>query len=180
MKKIWILSVAAAAALALSACGVGDVGSSSSVRSAASSQAASSQAPSSAAAVTADSVADSLSGLQSYLVANASVTGTPETMRADMIGAKSGVKYKFGYNGGKDNVTLELYQYDPSSLNETAQKVLSEVRNSGRFTLLEKDVEATLSDSGKYLAIVTDSSTDDANRAYVQKVKNLVKGFKAG
>ena len=176
MKKIWILSVTAALALALSACGVGDVGGVSSAPAASSQAAVSSQA--SSAAVTADSVPDSLKGLQSYLVANAAVSGTPETMRADIIGAKSGMRYKYGYNGGKDNVTLELYEFDPSSLNEEAQKILSQVKNSGKFTLLAKDVDATLSASGKYMAIVTDSSADDANKAYVQKVKNLVRDFK--
>lgn len=175
MKKIWILSITAALALTLSACGVGDVGGASSSPSA-SSQAASSQTSSS---VTADTVEDSLSGLETYLAANASVTGTPEAMRADIIGAKSGAKYKYGYNGGKDNVTLELYQFDPASLNATAQQIVSQVKSSGKFMLLEKEVEATLSGSGKYMAIVTDSSTDDANKAYVQKIKDMVKNFKA-
>lgn len=174
MKKIWMISIAAALALTFSACGVGDVGNASSA--AASSQAAPSQAASSA--VSADSVEDSLSGLESYLTQNAGVSGTPEAMQADIIGAKSGVRYKYSYNGGKNNITLELYEYDPSSLSATAQQVVSSVKSKGSFTLLDKDVNATLSGNAKYLAIVTDSATDDADKAYVQKLRDLVAGFK--
>ena len=132
MKKIWIVSMAAVLAVLLSACGAGDVGGVSSVPS---SGTASQTAAQSSSKVSEDSVEDSLSGLQKYLVGNASVTGTPDAMRADFIGAKSGVRYKYGYNGGKDNVTLELYEFDLSGLNDTAKKVVSEVKSSGQFTL---------------------------------------------
>lgn len=177
MKKIWIISIAAVLAMSLSACGAGDVGSSSS-RSASSETSSQTAASSSAPKVEASSVSDDLSGLQKYLVANASITGSPEDMRKDMIGAKSGVRYKYGYSG-KDNVMLELYEYDPSNLNATAQKVISDVKTSGQFTLMDQKIGAVLSDSGKYLMIYKNTATDSANQSYTAQIKKLFTSFKA-
>lgn len=174
MKKILIIMMAAAMTVLFSACGV-DVGGTSSQASASSSKAA---AASSAVIVSQDSVEDSLSGLQKYLVASASVTGTPENMRADMIGAKSGVRYKYGYGGGKDNVMLELYEFDPSNLNTTAQKILSDVKTGGSFTLMDSKVNGVLSDSGKYLMIYKNASNDEKNKAYSDQIKKLFTEFK--
>lgn len=175
MKKIWIISVAAVLALTLSACGVGDVGS---VSSQSASSAASSQAPvSSAPKVEDSSVENNLSGLQKYLEGNASVTGTAEKMQADIIGAVDGVRYKYGYSGN-NNVSLELYEYDLTKLNATAQKVISDVKSSGQFTVLDQKVDAVLSDNGKYLMIYKNSSTDSGNKAYTEQIKKLFQEFK--
>jgi outer membrane lipoprotein SlyB len=176
MKKIWMISIAALLAVSLSGCGVGDVGGPES------SAAPNTNSQTASSAILSDkvkesSVEDNLAGLQKYLVGDASVPGTPETMRADFIGAKSGVRYKYGYNG-KDNVTLELYEFASSNLNSTAKKVLSEVKDSGQFTLMDQKVDAVLSDSGKYLMILKDTSSDDVNVSYVKQVKNLFRGFK--
>ncbi|HCB91987.1 MAG TPA: hypothetical protein DEP64_08585, partial [Ruminococcaceae bacterium] len=84
IRKITAVILAAVLAAALSACSAGEFGVSST--GAASSQAASS-APASAGA---GQYEDSLAGLQKYLVAGASVSGSPDAMRADIIGAKSG------------------------------------------------------------------------------------------
>ena len=175
MKKLWIVSMAAVLAVLLSACGAGNVGGSSS--GSASSGTASQASSAISSKVEQTGVEDSLSGLQKYLVGNASVTGTPETMRADVIGAKSGVRYKYSRNG-KDNVTLELYEYDLSNLNASAQKVISNVKSSGQFTLMDQTVSAVLSDSGKYLMIYKDSATGSANTTYAQQVKKLFQEFK--
>lgn len=176
MKRFWMIFLAAAVLLSLSACGVGDVGGASSQSA---SSAASSQAPSALSQkVKEDSVPDSLSGLQKYLQGNASVTGTAEKMRADIIGAVSGVRYQYSYGGGKNNVTLELYEYDPSKLNAAAQKVLSQVRANGGFTLLGQKIGAVLSDNGKYLMIYKNSATDSGNKAYTDQIAKLFRGFK--
>lgn len=179
MKKFWLLAAAAVLTVSFTACGTGNLSAdgSKSTSSQAASSAVSSQA-SSAASVGESGVADDLAGLQKYLAANASVSGTAETMRADLIGAKSGVRYKYGYNG-KDNVTLELYEYDPAGRNKTAEKVLASVKSAGSFTLLDSKVNATLSQSGKYLMIYSDTSSDSANLAYADKVKKLFTAFKA-
>ena len=183
MKKLWIISVTAVLAISLTACGTGDLSASSQgspVKSAsqASSQAASSQAAPSAIKVEESSVSDDLAGLQKYLVGNASVTGTPEDMHKEMIGAKAGIRYKYGYND-KDNVTLELYEFDPNNLNATAQKVISDVKSTGKFTVIGQQVNAVLSKNGKYLMIYKNSATDDANNAYGTQIKKLFTDFKA-
>lgn len=176
MKKLWLLTAAAVLAVSLTACGTGNLSADGTSSQAASSQ-ASSQA-SSAASVGEGSVSDDLAGLQKYLVSNASVSGTAETMRADIIGAKAGVRYKYGYNG-RDNVTLELYEYDAANRNATAKKVLESVKSTGSFTLLGSKVNATLSQNGRYLLILNDTASDSENLAYADRVKKLVTSFKA-
>jgi hypothetical protein len=172
MKKLWIVSVAALLAVSLTACGT-DL-------SASSTPSASSQTSQGESVVSADdsAVEDNLAGLQKYLTANASVAGTPEEMRSDMIGAKAGVRYKYDYNG-KNNVTLELYEFDTKNLNDTAKKVISDVKSTGKLTVIGQQVNAVLSNSGKYLMIYTNSATDDTNKAYDAKIKKLFTEFKA-
>ncbi len=177
MKKIWIVAVAAVAAVSLTACGVGDVGNA--VSSSPASQVASGAASAQTSSVTESSVPNSLAGLQKYLIANAFVTGSPTTMRADMIGAKTGVRYQYSRNG-KNNITLELYEYDIANLNEKAQKIISSVKSSGNFTLFGQTISgAKLSQSGKYLMIYKDTASGDANRAYAASTEKLFEDFKA-
>lgn len=178
MKKLWIISAAAVLAISLTACGAGDVGASSQGTSSKASSQASSQAASSTIKVEASSVSDNLAGLEKYLAGNASVTGSPEDMNKEMIGAKNGARYKYGYSG-KDNVTLELYEYDLNNLNDTAKKVISDVKSTGKFTVIGQPVNAVLSKSGKYLMIYKNTATDDANKAYGTQLKNLFTDFKA-
>lgn len=174
MKKIWIFCAALAAAATLSACGVGNVGG------AAPGSASSGQTSSAAvsSALSADSVSDDLAGLQKYLASNAGFSGTPEKTEAAVIGAKSGVRYAFGHDG-KNNVSAELYEYDANDLNETARKIFASVKAEGKFTLMGQQMEASLSDSGKYLMIYKNSATDDANKTYNEKVLDLFHKFKA-
>lgn len=172
MKKLWIISVAALLAVSLTACGT-DL--SAPISTGTSSQASQAQ---SAAPADDSSAPDTLAGLQKYLTTNGSVTGTPENMRSDMIGAKAGVRYKYDYSG-KNNVTLELYEFDPNNLNETAKKVISEVKSSGKFTVIGQKMNAVLSNSGKYLMVYTNSATDDTNKAYDARIKKLFTEFKA-
>ena len=178
MKKLWLLTAAAVLAVSLSACGTGNLSADGTSTQAASSASSASSQASSAASVGEGSVSDDLAGLQKYLVSNASVSGTAETMRADIIGAKSGVRYKYGYNG-RDNVTLELYEYDAANRNDIAKKVLESVKSTGSFTLLGSKVNATLSQNGRYLLILNDTASDSENLAYADRVKKLVTAFKA-
>ncbi len=173
LRKTGAAALAAVFVILFSACSAGEFG----VSSAVGKNVPGSSLPASSGAE-AGGVEDSLAGLQKYLAANASVTGTAETMRADIIGAKSGVRYKYGYEG-KDNVTLELYEYDPSGLNDTARRVISEVKEGNSFTLMDEKVPAVLSDSGKYLMVFRDAASDEKNKAYDQKVEKLFRSFKA-
>ncbi len=181
MKKIGIVSIAAVMALLLTACGTGNVSPSSSHPSSKAS-ATSSQAPAPVVSipekVSQGSVPDSFAGLKSYLGKNLSLQGDGKSMCSDIIGAGSGVRYIYGHNG-KDNVTLELYEYNPANLNSTAQKVISEVKGKGHFSLLGQQVDATLSDSGKYLMIYKDTATDSSSKAYDAEVKKMFRKFKA-
>lgn len=175
MKKIGILCAALAVGLLFSACGAGDVGGP--VPGSASSQAASSEAAVSSA-LSADSVSDDLSGLQKYLSSNAGFSGTPEKMQAEIIGAKAGVRYVFGHDG-KNNVSAELYEYDTGNLGEAARQILSDVKSNGKFTLMGQQVNAALSDSGKYLMIYKNSAADENNKTYDAKVLDLFRKFKS-
>lgn len=170
MKKILILALAVVMAGTMAACGMGDVGGASS----APVSSVASQAESSA--VGADSMDDNLSGLVKYLAANSALSGNPEEMKADFIGAKSGVKYHFSYNG-KDNVTVELYEFDPN-LNSKAQSVFDEIKAKGQFKIMSQEVPAVVSDSGKYLMVYKDTVVSDQNKKHQDDVTKLFKEFK--
>lgn len=171
MKKYWILSLAVGMAVLFSGCGVGNVGGLPGGASSQASSAVSSQ-------VNEESFDDSLPGLEKYLTAAAQLSGTPTAMQADVIGAKKGDRYVYGNNGGKNNMTVELYEYDPSSLNATAQKTIAEAKNSGTLTILGQKVNAVVSDSGKYLMIYRNTATGDADKAYDKTLVQLFSGFK--
>ncbi len=83
-------------------------------------------------------------------------------MDASLIGAKEGKKFNAKY--GSQPVTIELYEYDLNNLNDTAKSVIDSVKQTGKFTILDlPEVEAYLSDSGKYMLIYSDESIDDEN-----------------
>lgn len=171
MKKVWLLAAAAAVLMTATACGAGDVGGPSS------SGAASSQASSQAPSMDQSGVEDNLQGLEKYLAGNGVLSGDPAEMRADVIGAKSGARYQFAFNG-KNNVTVELYEYDPASLNSVAQQVIGSVKSAGRFELMGQQIPAVLSDSGKYLMIYKDTVSEDENKARTEQTETLFKQFK--
>ena len=170
MKKILILALAVAMAGSLAACGMGDVGGAQPAASSVSSQAVSS-------AVGSDNMEDSLAGLEKYLAANSAISGTPTEMKADFIGAKRGAKYLFSYNG-KNNVTVELYEFDTGSLSSQATAVLDEVKAKSQFTIMNQKVPAVISDNGKYIMIYKDTSGSDQNKKHQEDVAKLFKEFK--
>ena len=169
MKRLCILAAAAALLITTTACGAGNVGGGSS--------GASAQSASSAPSVSEQSVEDNLKGLEKYLAGNGVLSGDPTEMRADVIGAKSGARYQFAYNG-KNNVTVELYEYDPDALSDTAKRVTESVRSGGQFALMGQQVPAILSDSGKYLMIYKDTVTAEQNKTRADQVKKLFTEFK--
>lgn len=177
MKRIGIFCAVLAIGLMFTGCSAENLVNSAGGGSASSQtqSAASSEAPASSA-LSAGSVSDDLAGLQKYLTANAGFTGTPEKMQADIIGAKEGVRYAFSH-GGKNNVSAELYEYDTGSLGETAQKILADVQKDGKFILMGQEINAVLSDNGKYLMIYKNSATDDDNKSYDAKVSELFRSF---
>ena len=171
MKKSLIVALAVIMAGTMTACGMGDVGGASST---ATSQAASSAVVSQ---ISADAMDDNLAGLEKYLAANSFISGQPVQMQPEFIGAKSGAKYQFGFDGN-NNVTVELYEYDTANLNDTAKSMISEVKSKGKYSIMGQEVAAVLSDSGKYLMIYKDSAAADKNKAHQQEVTKLFQGFK--
>lgn len=170
MKRLCVLA-AAAVLMTMTACGAGNVGG---LSSGAASQASSQQQTSS---VSERSVEDSLKGLETYLAGNGVLSGEPAKMRADVIGAKDGARYQLSYNG-KNNVTVELYEFDPASLSDTAKRVTESARSAGRFALMDQQIPAVLSDSGKYLMIYKDTVTSDQNKTRTEQAKKLFAEFK--
>jgi hypothetical protein len=120
---------------------------------------------------------DNLDGLSEYLLGNAAVTGDKVVMSFDVIGAVNGYKYNYAYNGGR--IQCEIYEFDLESLNEAGAKALEEVKSKGKIEVLDKEIDAMLSDNGKYLMIYADSSKDDKNAGLRSKIEELFKGFKA-
>ena len=105
------------------------------------------------------------------------ISGTPVDMEASFIGAKDGVKYTCSYEGS-NNITVEVYEYDTSSLNDTAKEIIDSVKKDGTFELMGMTAEATLSDGGKYLMIYKDSASCEVHDARTQQVKEDFVSFK--
>lgn len=168
MKKLIILALAIVMAGTVTACGMGDVGGPNSSGSA---QSAASQAVSSA--VGSQDMEDNLAGLQKYLAANSVVSGDPAPMKADFIGAKSGVKYHIS-----NSLSIELYEFDPSGLNSEANRVLSDTKSKGSFTVMGTTVPAVVSDSGKYLMIYRETASNDESKTHESNAIKLFKEFK--
>lgn len=175
MKK-WIAMMAAGVmAFSLAGCGAGDVGGSEYMASkdASSQQASSSAETSSQPEVVYD---DSMQGLQKYLADRDILSGDAVKMEASLIGAKEGVRYMYSYEG-KENVSVELYEFDAANLNETAQKVLTSVKESGKFTIMEREVPGVLSADERFLMIYADTQTGDQHTTRTDEAKNTFLNF---
>lgn len=169
MKKLIILALAVVMAGTMAACGM-DVGGTPSGGSA---SAASSQA----SKPSADSYGDNLAGLEKYLADNSVISGSPTKMQAEFIGAKGGDKYQVSFNGN-NNVTVELYEFDPKNLNDTAKQIIESVKKDGVFSIMDQKVPAALSANEKYLMIYKDSNTADQNKAHEKDAVKLFQEFK--
>lgn len=171
--KIAAVFAAALMLLSFSACAVNMPDSSSSSNTSSEAEAT----PEPEASVDESKFADNLEGLQEYMVAKEYISGTPVDMEASFIGAKDGVKYTCSYEGS-NNITMELYEYDTSSLNETAQEVINSVKENGTFELMDITAEAVLSDSGKYLMVYKDSASGEVHDTRTKQVKEDFTAFK--
>jgi hypothetical protein len=179
MKKVFLFAVVATLLVSFTACSANDptLKAASSAPASSSSQSSSSVSSSTSSVVDGSNMDDNLAGLEKYLTSNGVIQGTPEKMAAEFIGAKSGAKYKYSYEG-KDNVTVELYEYDLSALNATATKTVDSVKKNGKFTIMNQEVKAVMSDSGKYLMIYTDSANGEKNVAHKTDSEKIFKAFK--
>lgn len=124
-------------------------------------------------------VDDNLDGLCKFLADHGGVSGDAAQMAPEFIGAKSGVQYKFSYEG-TNNVVVELYEYDPENLDETAQAVQDNVKKDNTFVVIGQQVtDAYLSDSGKYLMVYKDTQSGEKNELHKKEIIELFQGFKA-
>ena len=123
MKKKWLAAAAAVlCAATMASCGQGVVDLTSSGQESASSAPVSS-------ALSEEEVEDTLEGLEQYMASLGYISGTPSTMRGDMIGAK-----EEGHRYATAAATVEFYEYDLSNLNDTAKAVRESVEADGTFT----------------------------------------------
>lgn len=118
---------------------------------------------------------DSLDGLCDFLTANKAVAGEPTEMAYETIGAAGGYRYRFVLNSS--TVQVEVYSFDLDSLNERATQCLDSVKETGEFTMLDNQVPATLTESGEYMMIYTDTSDNEENTAQKERVLALFAGF---
>ena len=153
MKKLFAILLAAAMMFALTGC---FGGSSYQVKNATSDE--------EAEAIKASDYKKDFDGLQQYLldkgyvynyIYNESDEKNPKKemtgeVYADVIGAKKGIRYYF-----TDNKTfIEIYDFSGEQ-NETAKKVLADIKDDGKFKVIEGGDELTgvISKSGKYVII---------------------------
>ena len=76
-------------------------------------------------------------------------------MAADFIGAEKGYRYS------KGDVKIELYAFDTKNLSEDAKKYIGSVEEKGYYTLYGVEIDATMSENGKYMMIYVDSNIKD-------------------
>ena len=126
-----------------------------------------------------------LEGLEKYLNALGYIPDDckpVEMTLCSVIGAKDGDRYIFNVNG--TNVAIELYEYDTDDLNEDAQRVLDEIKETGKFHVFkDKSIDgdntypAIISDNGKYMMIYNDPSKETQNITQKNTVEATFKSF---
>lgn len=118
---------------------------------------------------------DNLNGMITYLKGNGVIKEATTDMKAEMIGAVSGKMVQAIYG---DSVALvEIYEFDKDNLNESAQEVIQNAKENGKFKSMDGELTATLSNNEKYLMIYKDVYTDDTNRPIQERLLTLFKEF---
>ena len=177
-KRIQLAALAGTVLMALSfsACAV-DMSDASAVSSTSSESSEAEATPEPVISVDESKYEDNLDGLVDYMKAKEYISGDATETLAAVIGAEKGVKYTGSYEGN-NNITMELYEYNTASLNDTAKEVLEAVKKDGKFDMMGTMVDAVISDSGKYLMIYKDSATGDLHDARTEAVMKDFKAFK--
>ncbi len=129
---------------------------------------------------------DTFDDLCKYLSANGYINALEENkdksfndMKYELVGASNGKKFICTMQGA-NNVTVELYDFSkPASPDE----VYNNVKNNGKFSILGLDeVNAYLSDNGKYMMVYTDASVNwkepDKNADNYKRFEEILKAFK--
>ncbi len=124
-----------------------------------------------ASAASDNSYENDINGLKKYLVDTGCITGEPIQMSFAIVGAKDGYRYNF------DSITVELYEFDTGNLNSTASNIVSSIKESGTFKMLDKDVEAYLSNNEKFMLIYTDITNTEQRQERKSQVIEIFKNF---
>ncbi len=99
-------------------------------------------------------------------------------MQSDVIGAEGGYRFAIQLDGG--NALLEIYEFNSDKLSDTASKIISDIKESGKFNMLGiSDVYAELSDNDKYMMIYNDpkSTGDNPDKAHKERRDKITKIF---
>ena len=72
------------------------------------------------------------------------------------------------------NYINELYEFAPEILDSHGSSTVSAVKAEGHYTMLDNQINAMLSDNGKYMMSYGDVSEDEANK---QRKEEIVKAF---
>ena len=118
---------------------------------------------------------DNLEGLIQYMKDSQLIAGDGISMSADFIGAVEGMKFSYKYM--ESTMTCELYEFDLDAQNEKAQTVLDSVKSSGKFTVLDKEVSAVLSQSGKFMMIFVSSRVDESSQPFIDRINEKFTAF---
>lgn len=170
MKKfLTFILLSAIFVFCLSACGEGDVGDKSYMDSQSAASQVSSQAETSQAQDTAEmEKKPGIDALADYFIAQGLIKEDSKTEVApQVIGAEKGCRYTAQV--GSSTFNIEFYEFDVNKLNETAEKTLSSIRETGQFEILNTKVSATISINGKYVMVYGDTSEDENNVAEKEK-----------
>lgn len=114
-------------------------------------------------------------GLVQYLKDCELIAGDGADMSADFIGADKGQKFTYKYSGA--TITCELYEFNIENMSEKAKETVDAVKTNGKFKSLDKEVNAVLSDSGKFMMIYVNSSTEDVQKTFSERMNTKFKAF---
>lgn len=176
MKKVFLVTAAALAAITLFAgCSQNVPNVPSAVSSAAS------DTESETVSKTADGNYDyNLDGFVQYMTDKGFISGDAVDTTASAIGAEKGKR--FTMTSGTSRYFVELYEYSDANLNDTAQKTIANAKKDGSFELFGsssgmENTTAAVTDDGRFLMLYTDSSTNADNTAKKDEAIKAVGNF---
>lgn len=114
-------------------------------------------------------------GLVGYMRDSELISGDGLDMSADFIGAMQGQKFGYSYKGA--HMTCELYEFDIDNLGDKGKEVLDSIKATGTFKSLDNDVEASISDNGRFVMIFVSSAKDENVLPFIDRINEKFKTF---
>ncbi len=133
---------------------------------------------------------DDFDGLCKYFIEKKYINDVKDNeMDYKLIGADNGKYYASSFNGS--TVLIELYDFSNAD-NETAKRIINEVKQNGSFMLYtdeqlksvedvgteNQEISAVLSDNGKFLMIYTDQKANDGDDKSIEHKNEIIDEFK--